>query len=199
MNEWIFWQQMRFDSNNYNTESCTVSCWYSYWIDSVVQNNTGRKSDGFLGLTPSIPQYKGGETAVQKPRKPQKTHLCKQRHTQKYKLNDDVWHFWCCQLVGGDGQRGGDERREKKRSLMIKLSPDLVFDRGSSHILVTRRAHTHTHTHSPSGIGHCHVNMSLIYPRGRPGNKRKATSLAYIKENICTIDLIHVQTKTNTW
>lgn len=41
-------------------------------------------------------------------------------------------------------------RREKKRSLMIKLSPDLVFDRGRSRIAMTRCSHTHTHTHSLS-------------------------------------------------
>lgn len=38
--------------------------------------------------------------------------------------------------------RGG-----KKRSLMIKLSPDLVFDRSRSYTAMTRRSQTHTCTH----------------------------------------------------
>lgn len=44
---------------------------------------------------------------------------------------------------------GGDE---KKRSLMIKLSPDLVFDRGRSHTGMTQRllVHANTHIHTPS-------------------------------------------------
>lgn len=48
-------------------------------------------------------------------------------------------------------RRERERRGEKKRSLMIKLSPDLVCDRGSSHIAMTRHfpVHANTHTGTP--------------------------------------------------
>lgn len=53
-----------------------------------------------------------------------------------------------------EGERGEGEKRRKKRSLMIKLSPDLVFDRGRSYTATTRRLcpcmQIHTHVHSTS-------------------------------------------------
>ena len=86
-----------------------------------------------------------------------KRHTLKHTHIHTRRLNDDnVWHFWHCQRVAGKEERGGDERqeerREKKRSLMIKLSPDLAFDRGRSRTATTRRSlvHIDAHTHSPS-------------------------------------------------
>lgn len=49
-------------------------------------------------------------------------------------LNDDkVWHLGRRQLVGRKSGKRRRRGRKKRRSLMIKLSLDLVFDRGSSH------------------------------------------------------------------
>lgn len=99
----------------------------------------------------SIPQYKSlkdSSTKAWETTKDAFTHTHTLRHTQT--LNDDnVWHFWHYQLVSGEEERGGDEsRRERKRSLMIKLSPDLVFDRGRSHSAITQRLLMYANTHS---------------------------------------------------
>lgn len=142
-----FCRQMGFDSSKHNHEYMSewVSCRHSYWIDSVVQYNKARKGDRFFQFD-TLSHCTRGETAVQKPEKPQKT----------YSHTDTQAKWWqrvtFLALSASWWWRGGERGRwemkggKKKRSLMIKLSPDLVFDRGRSHIAMTRRTHRHTYT-----------------------------------------------------
>ena len=79
------------------------------------------------------------------------THTHTQTLTQqKYSPNEDKgWHFWCCQLVGRATLRGGGMRGGWGGGLMIKLSPDLAFDRSKSQFTVTWLWHSQP-THPPS-------------------------------------------------
>lgn len=146
MNEYIFWQLMGSVLSTHNTE-CVMLTQLLNWQCSTIQN-TEKKRQISQSDTLDPTAQERGETAAQKPGTPQKTHSRTQRREHTCRLNDDnVWHFWRCQRVAGDEERRGDERRrEKRRSLMIKLSPDLVFDRGRSRIAMTRHSCTRTHT-----------------------------------------------------
>lgn len=89
--------------------------------------------------------------------------------------------------------RGG-----KKRSLMIKLSPDLVFDRSRSYTAMTRRSQTHTCTHGPqvtSPIMTLSANLTIrtvrecVCVRTCVCNERKANKKSSgdkIKTNVVT-------------
>lgn len=123
----------------------TVSCCHSYSIDSR-SHYMSRNNDRFSSLTLSIPQYNRLETAVQKSGKPQKTQSHTRAHTQA-----KWWQCVTSLALSARWWKGGERERErgrweKKRSLMIKLSPDLVFDRGRSCTATTRRSQKHTQT-----------------------------------------------------
>lgn len=111
-----------------------------------------RGKDMFSSLTPSVPQYNGWETAVQMSGEPQKTQSHTWTHT--HTLWAKRWQCVTSPLLSArcwKRRREGEMRGETKRSLMIKLSPDLVFDRGTSCAAMTRRSQTHAHT-QPSQV-----------------------------------------------